>query len=189
MRRMFDFLTHIYRYVFNKTFFQYNHLGKNVAFDSNVYISNPEFVDIGNYVHIQTDVWIDIINKKSNPLLIIGDYSDLGKRTFISVASKVVIGRKVLIAPNVHITDHNHQYQNPNIPVINQGITAPLPVEIGDGTWIGINAVILPGIKIGKNCVIGANSVVTNSVPNFCVAAGNPAKVIKRYIPKARKWD
>lgn len=90
------------------------------------------------------------------------------------------IGEKVLLSPNVYITDCDHEYRNIDIPVIDQGIVQRgQKVSIGEGSYIGINTVIVGNVKIGKHCVIGANSVVTKDVPDYCVAVGSPARVIK----------
>ena len=90
------------------------------------------------------------------------------------------IGEKVLLSPNIYITDCDHEYRNIDIPVIDQGIVQiGQTVSIGDGSYIGINTVIVGNVKIGKRCVIGANSVVTKDVPDYSVAVGSPAKVIK----------
>ena len=89
--------------------------------------------------------------------------------------------RKQLEINGEYITDCDHEYRDVNIPVIDQGIVQRgQRVSIGDGSYIGINAVIVGNVKIGKHCVIGANSVVTKDVPDYCVAVGSPAKVIKR---------
>lgn len=91
------------------------------------------------------------------------------------------IGEKVLLSPNVYITDCDHEYRNIDIPVIDQGIVQKgQTVSIGDGSYIGINTVIVGNVKIGKHCVIGANSVVTKDVPEYCVAVGCPARLIKK---------
>lgn len=87
----------------------------------------------------------------------------------------------MLLSPNVYITDCDHEYRDIEVPVIDQGIVQKGQiVSIGDGSYIGINAVIVGNVKIGKHCVIGANSVITKDVPDYCVAVGSPAKVIKR---------
>ena len=87
----------------------------------------------------------------------------------------------MLLSPNVYITDCDHEYRNLGVPVIDQGIVQKgQTVSIGDGSYVGINTVIVGNVKIGKHCVIGANSVVTKDVPDYCVAVGSPAKVIKR---------
>ena len=80
----------------------------------------------------------------------------------------------------MYITDCDHEYRNIKIPVIDQGIVQRgQKVSIGEGSYIGINTVIVGNVKIGKHCVIGANSVVTKDVPDYCVAVGSPARVIK----------
>ena len=108
----------------------------------------------------------------------IGRSSEIGERCRISIANSLEIGEKVLLSPNVYITDH--EYRSIDIPVIDQGIVQRgQRVSIGEGSYIGINAVIVGNVKIGKHCVIGANSVVTKDVPDYCVAVGSPARVIK----------
>ena len=112
----------------------------------------------------------------------IGKGSEIGERCRISIANSLVIGEKVLLSPNVYITDCDHEYRNIDIPVIDQGIVQKgQKVSIGEGSYIGINAVIAGDVKIGKHCVIGANSVVTKDIPDYCVAVGSPARVIKQY--------
>ncbi len=81
----------------------------------------------------------------------------------------------------MYITDCDHEDRNVDVPVIDQGIVQRnQKVSIGEGSYIGINAVIVGNVKIGKHCVIGANSVVTHNVPDYSVAVGSPAKVIKK---------
>lgn len=114
----------------------------------------------------------------------IGRGSEIGERCRISIANSLEIGEKVLLSPNVYITDCDHEYRNIDVPVIDQGIVQKgQKVSIGEGSYIGINAVIVGDVRIGKHCVIGANSVVTKDVPDYCVAVGSPAKVIK-YIER-----
>lgn len=110
----------------------------------------------------------------------IGRGSEIGERCRVSIANSLKIGEKVLLSPNVYITDCDHEYRNIDVPVIDQGIVQRAQkVSIGEGSYIGINAVIVGDVKIGKHCVIGANSVVTKDVPDYCVAVGSPARVIR----------
>lgn len=110
----------------------------------------------------------------------IGRGSEIGERCRISIANSLEIGEKVLLSPNVYITDCDHEYRNIDVPVIEQGIVQKgQAVSIGDGSYIGINTVIVGNVKIGKHYVIGANSVVTKDVPDYSVAVGIPARVIK----------
>lgn len=83
----------------------------------------------------------------------------------------------------MYITDCDHEYRNIDIPVIDQEIVQKdQKVSIGGGSYVGINAVIVGNVKIGEHCVIGANSVVTHDIPDYSVAVGCPAKVIKKIV-------
>ena len=99
------------------------------------------------------------------------------------------IGENVLLSPNVYITDCDHEYRDVNVAVIDQGVNQKNQnVSIGDESYIGINSVIVGNVSIGKHCVIGANSVVTKNVPDYCVAVGSPAKVIRKYDFEINEW-
>jgi acetyltransferase-like isoleucine patch superfamily enzyme len=96
---------------------------------------------------------------------------------------QIVIEDDVMIGAGVHIYVNNHKFDNINTPIINQGYYPSKRVVVKKGAWIGANAIILPGVTIGVNSVVGAGSVVTKSIPDFSVAVGNPAKVIKKITP------
>ena len=95
-----------------------------------------------------------------------------------------------MTGPFIFIADHNHQYEDPSKPIYMQGVKFSKSdrVEISDDTWIGAKVAICGNIRIGKHCVIGANSVVTKDVPDYSVAAGIPAKVIKKYDFEKKEW-
>ena len=122
----------------------------------------------------------------------IGDCSDIGARTRIS--GRVVIREKVLISPDVYISSDNHIYTDVDRPIMDQGTmitdhNGHHELSIGKGTWIGIHSVIIGDVHIGENCIVGANSVVTKDLPDYCVAAGMPAKVIKKYDVHLKRWE
>ena len=119
--------------------------------------------------------------------LIIGEGTNIGHFNHIYATKSIIIGKKVLTADKVYISDNLHSYENINIPIIDQPIKQISTVEIGDGSWLGENVCVI-GAKIGKNCVVGANSVVTKDVPDYCVAVGSPAKVIKRFCLNSNEW-
>jgi len=150
--------------------------------------------NVGN-VFIQDDV---IINKFAfiitvqvcadvKPSLVVDSGSIIGHFNHIASVNSVYIGKNVLTADKVYISDHNHQYADISKPVMDQGVYSNGIVSIGDGTWIGENVCIVSA-KIGKNCVVAANSVVTKDIPDYCVAAGIPARVIKMYDPGTNRW-
>jgi acetyltransferase-like isoleucine patch superfamily enzyme len=94
----------------------------------------------------------------------------------------------VAITEYVAIFDIFHPYEDPDTPIVRQQLRTA-PVEIGDDCLIGYGVVIQPGVRIGRHCIIGANSVVTKSIPDFCVAVGSPARIIRRYNTASRTWE
>lgn len=95
---------------------------------------------------------------------------------------KIVIEDKVLIGPGVHVYTNNHEFNNVSLPIYDQGYPTPTEddsVTLKKGCWIGAGTIILPGVTIGVNAVVGAGSVVTKDVPDFTIAAGNPAKILR----------
>lgn len=91
----------------------------------------------------------------------------------------ILIEDDVMLGSGVHIYVNNHRFDNPNIPFIDQGYYVSNPVKIEYGSWIGANVIILPGVTIGRNSVVGAGAVVTTSIPPHSLAVGNPARVIR----------
>jgi acetyltransferase-like isoleucine patch superfamily enzyme len=117
----------------------------------------------------------------TNPVVKIGDRCLIGKGSGIVGHLSIEIGNDVWTGHFVYITDQNHGYERVDLPISVQ--TQPeRPVRIGDGSWLGHGTVVLPGAEIGKHVTVGANSVVTGTLPDYSVCAGVPAKVI-------RQWD
>ena len=122
----------------------------------------------------------------TDPVVSIGDRTMIGRGSHIVGHFSVTIGDDIQTGPYVYITDQNHAYQDPDVPVGRQWPTDE-PVEIGSGSWLGTGVVVLPGARIGRNAVIGAGSVVTGEVPDHSVAVGSPARVVKQFVP-GRGW-
>lgn len=99
---------------------------------------------------------------------------------FADQYAQIIIEDNVMMGAGVHFYVNNHKFDRRDIPLIEQGYNTPKDIIVREGAWIGANSIILPGVVIGKNAVIGAGSIVTKSIPDFCVAVGNPAKVIKK---------
>jgi acetyltransferase-like isoleucine patch superfamily enzyme len=121
------------------------------------------------------------------PIVTIGDRCTIGRGSHIVGHQSIVIGDDVWTGPYVYITDQNHSYADPDRPI---GEQLPIneTVEIGDGSWLGAGAIVLPGARLGRNVVVAAGSVVRGTVPDHSVVAGVPAKVVRRYDP-ATGWD
>lgn len=119
---------------------------------------------------------------------------EINDHVHIAVLNRVEIGDDCLIASRVFISDHNHGRFDgssledvPSIPPVKRPLSSN-PVCIGNKVWIGQNVCVLPGVSIGDGAVIGAGSVVTHDVPANCVAAGNPARVIRRFDAATNEW-
>lgn len=119
--------------------------------------------------------------------LIIGNNVSIGRFSSIGCANKILIEDDVTLAPHVHITDRNHGYEDVSTPIWRQP-TVCRPIVIGKESWLGYGAQVMPGVTIGRHCVIGAGSIVTKDIPDYCVAAGIPARVIKQYDSQSATW-
>lgn len=186
MPKLYELLSgnSIYVYKFCK-------IGNDSFFHKVHKIINPQFISIGNRVTIEKDAWLNVVTSDgSHGFIEIHDDVNLGMRTTLSSANKIIISKSVLIGLNVYIADHQHNYTNINASVKYQGISGTGSVIINEGSWIGNNVVLLASkdLTIGKQSVVGANSVVKESIPDYCVAVGNPAKVVKRYDRKLKRW-
>jgi len=116
----------------------------------------------------------------TSPVVRIGDRCLIGRGSGVVGHLAVDIGNDVWTGHHVYITDQNHGYEDVTKPISRQS-QPERPVRIGDGSWLGTGTVVLPGASIGRNVAVGANSVVTGELPDYSVAVGAPARVIKRY--------
>lgn len=115
----------------------------------------------------------------------IGHHSRVGLGN--TIIGPVHIGNYVNLAQGVVISGLNHNYQDPQQTIISQGVTTSL-ITIENDVWIGANSVILAGVTIGQHSIIAAGSVVIHDVPSYCIVAGNPAHIVKRYDSQQNKW-
>jgi len=154
-------------------------LGHNIAIDDYVMLDGccegDPAIRIGDRVVISNGC---VIQAKTGPLNI-GDNCDIGAHTIISSISTITLAPSVLIAGNCYIGGARYHLENKEIPIMNQGIYSRGPISIGEGTWIGASATILDGVSIGQGCVIGAGSLVTANIPDYAIAVGTPARVIR----------
>lgn len=120
----------------------------------------------------------------TDPVVRIGDRCLIGRGSGIVGHLSIDIGNDVWTGHHVYITDQSHGYEDVSLPISLQS-QPESPVVIGDGSWLGHGVVVLPGARIGKHVAVGANSVVTGELPDFCVAVGAPARVIRQYTPES----
>ncbi|UBM60736.1 acyltransferase [Marinilongibacter aquaticus] len=164
---------------------------------------NPFFHQRGKSSKIRKRVRRDLIPFRKFSLgeeSVVEDFSTLnngvgdlhiGARSLIGLGNVIIgpvtIGSNTILAQHIVISGLNHLYENPEIPIRDQGVSTS-PVEIGDNCWIGANCVITAGVKIGKHVIVGAGSVVTKDIPPYSVAVGNPARIIKTFDFEQKNW-
>jgi acetyltransferase-like isoleucine patch superfamily enzyme len=145
-----------------------------VKLGANVRVRRPWCLSLGERVEVEHNVFFKIVGDDAR--LAIGDYTFIGTGTELDVLQSVTVGAHTLIAPNVFITDHAHNFEAGR-RLDEQG-SSSAPVVIGSDVWIGTRAVILAGVTIGDGAVVGAGAVVTSGVAAGAVVGGVPARVI-----------
>lgn len=168
-------------------------IGKKTIMYQPLRIVNPRNIVIGSNVVIEKGSTLYSVKKYSaklyNGKISIGDRVYINYGFNATAACSVCIEDDVLIGFNVSIFDFNHDYHDITKNINNTELLVKGPVIIGEKSWIGMNTSILGNVRIGKHCVIAANSVVTRDVDDYCVVAGNPAVLIKNYNHITKKWE
>ena len=126
--------------------------------------------------------------QKFEPTIVIGNRVTATASLILGAHEAIIIEDDVMFAANVNLTDGLHGFEDADEPYKYQPISRISPIVIKQGCWIGQNVVILPGVTIGEQTIIGANSVVTKDIPARCIAVGAPARVIKKWDAGTRKW-
>jgi acetyltransferase-like isoleucine patch superfamily enzyme len=160
--------------------------GPHSVLDPPVDIRGARMIAVGAHVGVGPGSWLYAIPEAAAeaPVLVIGDGVNISGNCVLSAVSSVRLGRDVLLARNVYISDHSHAYEDVTRPVRKQGVRNVLPVAIGDGAWLGQGVVVCPGVSIGRGAVVGAGSVVLHDVPAYTVAVGAPARVVRSFGPR-----
>ena len=154
---------------------------------------NPKGIHLGENVGIFQNCWLDCIKEyagtKYNPRLEIGDRTSIGSDAHFIACNKISIGKDVVIAQRVYISDNLHGYENIHQGIMSQPLVNPGTVQIEDEVWLGEGVCVMPNVTIGKHSVIGSNAVVTKNIPPYSVAVGIPAKVIRQYNHETKGWE
>ena len=165
------------------------HLGSGSTIRTGLKIVGGEHISIGEDFYAGPDcrieAWDAYEGEKYNPVIRIGNRVSIQSGCHIGAIRSVEIGDDTLLGAHVMIIDHDHgstELSELEISPAKRKLFSKGGVTIGEKCWLGENSVVLSGVTIGKCCVIGANAVVTQDVPDYSVAAGNPAKIIKHYI-------
>lgn len=166
--------------------------GSGSVIISPLHLDGPQNIYLGHHVSIQYKTWLSAIPFTSlgganKCKLIFGDGCTIGHFNHIIATSRIEFGKNVLTADKVYVSDCTHGFEDINTPIKCQSVLQKNEIYIGDDSWIGENVCVI-GASIGKHCVIGANSVVTRDIPEYSVAVGSPARVIKRYDFERQEW-
>ncbi len=181
----YKLLQRVYAKVFSLlTSGAFNEFGKGTILVSPIRLSGERRIVIGDNVYIGGGSWLQALSDGENksPSLRIGSRTSIAGYCVLSAVRSVVLEDDVLLARNVYISDHIHKYTDTDVPIKDQGVDKVEPVLICKGAWLGQNVVICPGVRIGRNAVVGANSVVNSDVPDYSIAVGAPARVVKTII-------
>jgi acetyltransferase-like isoleucine patch superfamily enzyme len=187
LRNFFNILSFLFDIIYSgfiKSSFGYS--GSNFVTKFPFYVIGGKKITIGNnfssFRRNRIEVFGKILDNDYSGKLIIGDNFSMNDDCHIACINKITIGNDVLFASKIFITDHLHGKTNLNslfLPPRLRPLFSKGEVIIKDNVWVGEGVVILPGVTISENCIIGANSVVTKSFPRNSVIGGNPAKVIR----------
>jgi len=163
--------------------------GTGSYIDGPRWLVNPGAMEIGAHVRIWHHARLEAICSMPDVTrLKIGDRCVIQPYVHIGAAHRVTLGKHVMIASNVFITDHDHDMSNPMEPATANNGLDTAPVHIGDYTWLGEKVTILKGVTIGERSVIGAGALVTSDIPAMSIAVGLPARVIRRFDPDTGQW-
>ena len=171
----------------------FGHIGKGSIIVPPLHTNDPSGIYIGDGVQIWDGSWLDSFKSyqgvEYQPRLEIGNGTYIGRKAHINACSRMTIGKNVVFADSVYVSDHFHGFEDVNTPIMDQPLVYPGPVVIEDEVWLGERVCVMPNVTIGKHSVVGSNSVVTKDIPPYSVAVGSPAKVIKRYNPETHQWE
>lgn len=161
------------------------HWGRNSIVVPPLRVNGEQLISVSSGVFMGAGCWLNATpaGSAAGPIITIGEGCSFSGYCVISAVSMIKIGREVLLARNVYIADHDHSYSDTSRAVMHQGVDNVGRVTIDDGAWLGQNVVVTSGVHIGRGAVVGANAVVTKDIPDYSLAVGAPARVIRSWDP------
>ncbi len=178
-KRLLNLITAIANYL--RWCWRFHFFGQRSRLGRPDMLTNPRAISIGKRVLIRKHARLEAIGDSdgATPKITIGDGTAIQFYFHCGAAESVTIGKNVLISGRVYITDHDHVFDDPELPARKCHKLRSAPVVIEDGVWLSEGSVILKGVTVGYRAVVGANAVVTKDVPSYSVVAGVPARVIR----------
>jgi acetyltransferase-like isoleucine patch superfamily enzyme len=180
LRKCFNYLYSLYKSN------EFNKVENNIRLNYPIYLHGGKHITIGyNFyadIRLRLEAWDDHLGYKFTPKIVIGDNVSINSDCHIGAINEIIIEDGVLIASKVFITDHYHGEITSEVIKLmpsNRKLFSKGAVKIEKNVWIGEGVVILPNVTIGENSIIGANAVVTKSIPKNSVVGGNPSRIIK----------
>jgi len=166
----------------------FSEFGSRSVLQPPIRLKGEHRIAIGADVFIGAGSWLQTLGDpdERGVMLEIDDGSSFAGTCVVSAAASIRLGRRVLLARNVYISDHIHAYGDSSRAVQDQGLAKVAAVEIGDGAWLGQNVVVCPGVRVGRGAVVGANSVVVEDVPDYALAVGAPARVVRSFADEGQ---
>lgn len=172
--------------------------GVSIHYSCDIHRAAARRIKIGDSVCIASATWLNVPEEapdrhanSPDPAIIIENGCKIGRRCMISARNLVHLGPDVLVGPSVLITDHSHEFSDPTKAIHAQGLTVGGSVFVERNCWLGHGAAVVATsgeLVIGRNSIIGANAVVTHSVPRCSIVVGNPAVVVREYDPENLRW-
>ncbi len=157
--------------------------GEGVRFEYPLRLDQPDRISIGANCVLYPRTWMNPVSEwagvKHRGEIVIGDRVMIGYGVQISAAESVVIENEVAIGAGAVIVDHIHDHSHIDSPIFFAPISKPRPVRIGKGSFLGVYCLVGPGVQIGEHAVVAANAVVMKDVPAYCMAVGNPARIMR----------
>jgi acetyltransferase-like isoleucine patch superfamily enzyme len=169
---------------------RFKELGTASYMDRPMQLRGTRYIRIGKGSRIGYKGWLAAVKHVDNivPSINIGNCVAIGNFNHIYAVGSIIIEDEVLTADSVYISDNSHDFQDIEVAVRYQRVKFLQPVTIGEGSWLGEHVCVI-GASVGKHCVIGSNAVVTKDIPDYSVAVGAPAKVIKQFNHNTKRWE
>lgn len=165
-------------------------IGKKSYFLNPIFLSGTKYIhmgeDVGFWDHARIEAIDSWKDQTFTPSLRIGNHVNIGQDCHMTLAEKIVIEDGVVCTARVMITDIHHVTEDLTLPVMEQGLITK-PVRICEGAFVGLGAMIMPGVTVGKHAIVGAGAIVTKDVPDYATVVGAPARIVKQLQPPSEE--